>query len=77
MPKLKQHEVADPPVRPGGATALSRRSLIRAVGVGAGALAVGSAAARAQDAMGPVAPPSTVTSPPRDFGPGGAPTTYF
>jgi gluconolactonase len=27
--------------------------------------------------MGPVAPPSTVTSPPRDFGPNGAPTTYF
>jgi SMP-30/Gluconolactonase/LRE-like region len=26
---------------------------------------------------GPVAPPSTVTSPPRDFGPTGAPTTYF
>jgi gluconolactonase len=24
-----------------------------------------------------VAPPSTVTTPPRDFGPGGAPTTYF
>ena len=27
--------------------------------------------------MGPVAPPSTVTRPPRDFGPDGAPTTYF
>ena len=26
---------------------------------------------------GPVAPPSTVTSPPRDFGPGGAPPVYF
>jgi gluconolactonase len=26
---------------------------------------------------GPMAPPSTVTTPPRDFGPGGAPTTYF
>ena len=25
----------------------------------------------------PVAPPSTVTSPPRDFGPNGAPNTYF
>ena len=32
---------------------------------------------RAQAPTGPVAPPSTVTSPPRDFGPGGAPTTYF
>ena len=28
-------------------------------------------------ATGPVAPPSTVTSPPRDFGPGGAPNVYF
>ena len=27
--------------------------------------------------MGPVAPPSTVTSPPRDFGPNGAPNVYF
>jgi gluconolactonase len=26
---------------------------------------------------GPVQPPTTVTNPPRDFGPGGAPTTYF
>ena len=26
---------------------------------------------------GPVAPPSTVSSPPRDFGPGGAPPAYF
>lgn len=26
--------------------------------------------------MGPVAPPSTVTTPPRDFGPHGATTTY-
>jgi gluconolactonase len=26
---------------------------------------------------GPAAPPTTVTNPPRDFGPGGAPTTYF
>ena len=25
----------------------------------------------------PVAPPTTITTPPRDFGPGGAPTTYF
>ena len=47
-----------------------------AAGVGAGVLAVGARAALAQD-MGPVAPPSTVTAPPRDFGPDGAPTTYF
>ena len=27
--------------------------------------------------MGPVAPPSTITSPPRDFGPNAPPTVYF
>jgi gluconolactonase len=51
---------------------LSRRTLIKAVG--AGAIAVGSSAALAQ---APVGPSSTVTTPPRDFSPGGAPTTYF
>ena len=33
--------------------------------------------ARAQSATGPQAPPTTVTNPPRDFSPNGAPTTYF
>ncbi len=54
---------------------LSRRKAMRALGIGAGAVALTAGLARAQD--GPVAPPSTVTSPPRDFGPNGAPTTYF
>ena len=57
-------------------TPLSRRNLIKAAGAGAGLALVGAGAARAQ-APGPVAPPSTITSPPRDFGPNGAPTTYF
>ena len=52
----------------------SRRAVLRAMGVGA--VAIGSGAALAQPA-GPVAPPSTVTTPPRDFSPRGAPTTYF
>ncbi len=77
MRRLQQHELVDVAERHARDTALSRRTMIKAMGVGAGALALGSAAARAQEAMGPVAPPSTVTSPPRDFGPGGAPTTYF
>ena len=62
-----------------GKSALDRRRFLAragAAGVGAGALAIGARAALAQE-MGPVAPPSTVTSPPRDFGPEGAPTTYF
>jgi gluconolactonase len=54
--------------------ALSRRLFITAMG--AGAVAAGSGAAWAQ-APSPAGPPSTVTNPPRDFGPGGAPTTYF
>ena len=58
---------------------LPRRALLRAVGF-AGAAIVAPGLARAQappPAMGPVNPPTTVTTPPRDFGPGGAPTTYF
>jgi gluconolactonase len=57
---------------------ISRRSLLTA----AGALAAVAAAPRAASAQapagaGPMAPPSTVTTPPRDFGPNAPPTTYF
>ena len=51
---------------------LSRRGLI-AAGIGAAALAPGVALAQATRP----GPPSTITTPPRDFGPRGAPTTYF
>src|SRR5579871_6468546 len=60
--------------------AVSRRTLVQ--GLTIGGLAAGAAAATgigsalAQNAA-PVAPPSTITTPPRDFGPNGAPTTYF
>jgi gluconolactonase len=54
---------------------LSRRGLI-AAGVGATALMPGLAIAQATPPA-PLGPPSTVTSPPRDFSPRGAPTTYF
>ncbi len=77
MRMVEKRNAAERAERPERDAALSRRSLIKAVGVGAGALAVGSVAARAQEAMGPVSPPTTVSSPPRDFGPNGAPTTYF
>jgi gluconolactonase len=56
-------------------THLSRRALLARVGLAAGAAVVAPRIARAQ--TGPGAPPSTVTTPPRDFGPSGAPTTYF
>ena len=55
--------------------AVSRRTLVGAIAAGAGAIALGGRDALAQ--TGPAAPPSTITSPPRDFGPNGAPTTYF
>lgn len=50
---------------------LSRRTF--ASTLAAGALAAGAAGAQPR----PASPPSTITTPPRDFGPGGAPTTYF
>ncbi len=56
-------------------TPLSRRALITRVGLAAGAAVLAPRFARAQGR--PMAPPSTITTPPRDFGPGGAPTTYF
>ena len=55
-------------------TLVSRRSIIKALGAIAGAGV--ASPAFAQQGQRPV-PPSTVTTPPRDFGPGGAPTTYF
>jgi gluconolactonase len=57
------------------ASAISRRRVVTSLTVGVGAAAIISRAGLAQRAQ--VAPPSTITTPPRDFGPQGAPTTYF
>ena len=57
---------------PGNYGAISRRTLVGAITVGAIAVSQGAPAQTERPA-----PPSTVTSPPRDFGPNGAPTTYF
>jgi len=54
---------------------MSRRTLVGATGAAAVTLAAGRAFAQA--APTPAAPPSTITSPPRDFSRNGAPTTYF
>lgn len=54
---------------------LSRRRLIHAAGLGALAAATGPAFA--QSTANRPSPPTTVTSPPRDFSRQGAPTTYF
>jgi len=57
---------------------LSPRTLLTGMGALAGVAIAAPLGTMAQDkAGGPAAPPTTVTSPPRDFGPGGAPTTYF
>ena len=57
---------------------MSRRALIKTIGMVAGAAALAPRVVSAQAPPGgPVAPPSTITSPPRDFSPHGAPTTYF
>src|SRR5437899_7602031 len=55
---------------------ISRRVLIRTAGIAAGAVALAPRIARAQ-APAPMAPPSTITTPPRDFGPNAPPNVYF
>jgi gluconolactonase len=58
---------------------VSRRMLFTAMGAMAGAAALGSRIAMAQGptpGTGPATPLSTVTTPPRDFGPNGPPSTY-
>src|SRR5256885_3690648 len=57
---------------------LTRRRFVEAFGTGAaGALLVRDARAQGVTQGAPQAPPSTVSVPPRDFGPNAAPTTYF
>ena len=55
---------------------ISRRTLVNSLAIAAGATVVGAGSALAQQSSA-AAPPTTITTPPRDFGPGGAPTTYF
>src|SRR5882757_2896375 len=55
---------------------ISRRTLVHGLALAAGATVAGASGALAQPAV-PLGPPSTITTPPRDFGPNGAPTTYF
>src|SRR6266851_5236189 len=55
---------------------ISRRTLVHGLAIAAGATMAGASGALAQQG-GDLGPPSTITTPPRDFGPMGAPTTYF
>jgi gluconolactonase len=60
------------------AVSTSRRRMLRNAGVAVGAAMLTPRLVHAQTPPGgPVAPPSTITQPPRDFSSRGAPTTYF
>src|SRR5216117_3007984 len=64
---------------PGGlkiGSGLSRRRFMRAVGAGAGAAAFVPAVVRAQAPGKPAEPSSTITTPPREWGPSAPPVTY-
>jgi gluconolactonase len=57
---------------------MSRRTMLRTIGTAVGAAVLAPRLASAQTpASGPIAPPSTITQPPRDFSSRGAPITYF
>src|SRR5437899_612387 len=58
------------------ANLISRRVLIKTAGIAAGGVALAPRIAGAQ-AAAPMAPPSTITTPPRDFGPNAPPNVYF
>src|SRR5512138_2754377 len=58
--------------------ALSRRTLVGVAGVAAATAMTGRAfAQQAAPPTGSATPPSTITTPPRDFGPNGPPNVYF
>ena len=57
---------------------LTRRRFVEAIGAAGAAVGLqGLASAQTPQAPQTPGPPSTVTIPPRDFGPNGPPTTYF
>ncbi len=55
---------------------LDRRAVVSTIALAAAAFGTGSGA-QPRPGNPPSGPPTTITTPPRDFGPGGAPTTYF
>ncbi len=58
-------------------SSISRRRLMQAAGAGAFAAAAAPALAQQAQPGQPASPPTTITTPPRDFSRRGAPTTYF
>jgi len=63
-------------VRGDSQSKISRRTFANGLAVAAGATVLGANSTLAQQSS-EAAPPTTITNPPRDFGPSGAPTTYF
>ena len=61
---------------PEAGTSMSRRVMLRSVGAAVGAAVLAPRILAAQTPA-PMAPPSTITTPPRDFGPNAPPNTYF
>src|SRR5215510_11608023 len=59
-----------------GIDRISRRRALQTIGAAAG-VALVSRDGLAQVEQKPAIPPSTITNPPRDFGPNAPPTTYF
>lgn len=68
-PRLQQGDPAPPPN-----SVPHRRRFLRQAGAGMTAWVAAGAWGQSKPALGPA---STVTTPPRDFGPGAPPTTYF
>jgi gluconolactonase len=57
---------------------ITRRNLLATLGTAAGAVLVAPASAFAQArTITPLSAPTVISNPPRDFGPGAPPTTYF
>ena len=56
---------------------VSRRRVLKTIGAVAGAAIAVPRIVSGQAQQPPVGPPSTITNPPRDFGPNAPPTTYF
>src|SRR5262250_2268855 len=56
---------------------VSRRTLLKTLGAAAGAAIVSAGQSSGQTAQPPQGPPTTISNPPRDFGPNAPPTTYF
>ncbi len=62
--------------KPARGVPISRRVLITRLGAAAGLVAIAPRIAAGQAPARPADPPSTLSNPPRDFGPGASPVTY-